>query len=97
MEKMCCFSPAHDKTPSQVKVMVRDHGEHGIQFRHEEAFLDGQGVGLRRELVEGSMVPLTHSSSKARGKNEMIWGLQRIQEFHDAAGLAGTEEEAMDI
>lgn len=53
MEKMCCFSPAHDKTPSQVKVMVRDHGEHGIQFRHEEAFLDGQGVGLRRELVEG--------------------------------------------
>lgn len=51
--KMCCFSPAHDNTPSQVKVKMMDHGEHGVQCRHKEAFFNGQGVGLRRELVEG--------------------------------------------
>lgn len=39
------------------------------------------------------MVPLRHSSSKARGKDDMIWGLQRIQDFHDAAGLAGLGKE----
>lgn len=52
VEKMCCFSPGHDKIPIQVKVIVMNLAEGGIKFRQKEAFPDEQGLGLRRELVE---------------------------------------------
>lgn len=40
VEKMCYFSPGHDKIPNQVKVMMMNLGEGGIKFRQKEAFPD---------------------------------------------------------
>lgn len=40
------------------------------------------------------MEPPRLSSPRGRKKGEMIWGLPRIQEFHDIAELAGNGEEA---
>ena len=37
------------------------------------------------------------SSPRGRKKGEMIWGLPRIQGFHDIAELAGTGDEASEM
>lgn len=70
--------------------MVIDHGDGRIKFRPKEALPDSGKTSLRSEVGEGEMEPLRHSSPRGRKKDEMVWGLPRIQGFHDAVERAGT-------